>query len=204
MGTDKKQKRARNGARKNRYCAGAKLSEHKFLRILRGYAEGLTITELQVSTHVSGKTIRATYQALRERLAFAVFEGQENFGRAGSYLSAPGAEALLEAMKAGRLFKQHRKRHAPRLRCSQEERLLVIELTVRLFWALDLRNCSEAGPEQILKAIASGLSQLKSRAALQHLADFIPGAKPFAHPGLRFYEDYRRYLLRNPLRARMS
>jgi hypothetical protein len=31
------------------------------------------------------------------------------------------------------------------------------------------------------------------------LAEFIPGAKPHGHPELRLYQDYRRYLLKNPL-----
>lgn len=68
---------------------------------------------------------------------------------------------------------------------------------MRIFCALDLRGVEV--DERLLAQIAEAFTALHSRDPLQKLADFIPGAKPHAHPELRLYEDYRRYLLKNPL-----
>jgi hypothetical protein len=198
VGTVKKQKRARKRALKNRYCAGAKLSEHKFLRILRGFAEGMTLSALEPMTHVSGKSIRATYQALRERLADAVHEQPLMFGGAGTYLAHPDAKVLLTAIRSSAAFRRYRKLHAPRMKDESEVQLLVLEFAVRLFCALDLRNLN-AELEAVLQCLSVGIGALQSRDPLHKLANFICGARPHAHPGARLYEDFRRYLLRTRL-----
>lgn len=198
MGTVKKQKRARKRALKNRYCAGAKLSEHKFLRILRGFAEGMTLSALEPMTHVSGKTIRATCRLLRERLADAILSEPERFGGAGHYLNLPDASALLNAIRTSAQFRRYRKRYAPRLNDAEEERLLVLEFAVRAFCALDLRGVT-AEPATVLLTLAKSIRSLKSRDPLQKLADAVPRAKAHGYPAMRFYEDYRRYLLKSPL-----
>ncbi len=201
MGTVKKQKRARKEALKNRYYAGAKLSEHKFLRILLGYAEGVPIQELERTTHVSGKTIRTTYRQLRERLDGMVSDAPGMFGSAGHYLTAPKASVLLDAIAASAQFRRYRKRHAPRLKNADEETHLVLEFAVRAFCALDLRGVA-AEPATVLLLLAKGTGALKARDAMQKLADLIPNAKPFAYPELRLYEDYRQSLIKNPLGMR--
>ena len=198
MGTVKKQKRARKTALKNRYCAGAKLSEHKFLRILRGFAEGMTLSALEPMTHVSGKTIRATYRLLRVRWAVTIIADGAAFGAAGNYLTQPEAGVLLNAIRTSTQFRRYRKRHAPRLQDAHEEPLLVLEFAVRVFCALDLRNAATE-PTTVLSALAQGIGALRAREPLQNLAAFIPGARPHGHPAARLYEDFRRHLLRNPL-----
>ena len=72
------------------------------------------------------------------------------------------------------------------------------EFAVRVLCALDLRNV-KAETELVLQYLAVGIGALKARDPLQKLTEFIPGAKPHAHPELRLYEDYRRNLLKNPL-----
>jgi hypothetical protein len=198
VGTVKKQKGARKKALKNRYCAGAKLSEHKFLRILRGFAEGVTLSALEPMTHTSGKTIRTTYRALRERLAGAVHVQPLKFGGAGNYLAHPDATALLAAIRSSAVFRRYRKLHAPRMKDAREKQLLVLEFAVRVFCALDLRGVTIM-PDMVLAALANAIIALKHRDPLQKLAALIPGARPHAHPGARLYEDFRRHLLRSPL-----
>lgn len=200
-----KQKIGRRRARRNRYCSGAKLSEHKFLRILQGYAHARTIGELEPTTHVTGKTIRATYRVLRANLTIAAQREQARFASAGLYLFegervAPQGRVILAAIERTRRFARYIKRHAPRLSSDAEERLFLIEKAVRIFCALDLRGVEV--DERMLEEIASAFTALRPGQPLHNLAEFIPGARPHLHPEWRLYEDYRRYLLRNPLDAR--
>lgn len=78
-----------------------------------------------------------------------------------------------------------------------------MDATVRLLCALDLRAFAlqddEDTREEIIGRLADGVTRLRHRDPLQRLAEFIPNVRPHAHPGLRLYEDYRRYLLKNPL-----
>jgi hypothetical protein len=53
--------------------------------------------------------------------------------------------------------------------------------------------------ERLLAQIAEAFTALRPGEPLQKLAEYIPDAKAHAHPSLRHYEDYRRYLLKNPL-----
>lgn len=203
MGTVKKQKRARKEALKNRYCAGAKLSEHKFLRILRGFAEGMTLSALEPMTHTTGKTIRATYRALRERLPEAIHELPLIFGSAGAYLEHPDAAALLTAIRSSAVFRRYRKLHAPRMKDVREEQCLVLEFAMRVFCALDLRGIT-MGPDNVLRALADGIRAHKPRDPLQKLAGCILGAKAHFHADARLYDDFRRKLLQNPLGSRIE
>ncbi|MFA5951905.1 MAG: hypothetical protein WC807_16645 [Hyphomicrobium sp.] len=57
----------------------------------------------------------------------------------------------------------------------------------------------DAFDDRLLAQIAEAFTALHPRDPLQKLAEFIPGVKPHAHPELRLFEDYRRYLLKNPL-----
>lgn len=209
MGADrgeiKTPKIERSGALKNRYCRGAKLTEHKFLRILTGYADGVPVKVLEPTTHVSGKTIRITYCALRLNLPTAAQRDHAHFAGSGDYLFESGAlgalgRKILATVEKTRRFSRYIKRHAPRLNSDEEAQLLLVEKAVRIFCALDLRSIDV--DERLLAQIAEAFTALHPRDPLQKLADFIPGAKPHAHPSLRLYEDYRRYLLKNPLGAR--
>lgn len=76
---------------------------------------------------------------------------------------------------------------------------------MRLLCTLDLREVGlledENAAREIVLRLAEAIPHHHPREPLQKLADFIPGAKRFAHPELRLYEDYRRYLLKNLLGA---
>jgi len=198
-----KQKTGRRSAPRNRYVAGAKLSEHKFLRILHGYAEGLPIKTLEPTTHVSGKTIRSTYRALRCALPGAMLHHPERFGYAGLVLAADEAGRLRHAVQRSRTFNRYRKHQAPRLSCPVEEGGYVTEKIARLLCALDLRELSLTDKADavgaLIEALCEAIPRLHPREPHQHLADFIPDARPFAYNSIRFYGDYRRYLLKSPL-----
>lgn len=202
MGTVKKQKRARKSALKNRYCAGAKLSEHKFLRILHGYADGMTIQELATTTHVSGRSVRSTYDKLRCVLGKAAIDHTAGFGNAGRILAHADAPSLIRAVRNSRRFERHRQHHAPRLSSPVQEDEFVMEKMVRLLCAVDLRDLplhDDAAVGALIETLCHAIPRLHPREPRQRLADIIPGAKPFAHDGLRLYVDYRRYLLKYPL-----
>lgn len=202
MRGSEKQKIVRACARRNRYVAGAKLSEHKFLRVLNGYARALPIKVLEPTTHVTGKTIRATYRTLRAHLPLAAQRDHVRFAGTGLYLFenegiTPEASRFFASIERTRRFSRYIKRHAPRLSSSEDERLFVMEKAVRIFCALDLRGMEV--DRRMLEQIAEAFTALRPGEPLQRLADFISGAKPHAHPELRLYQDYRRYLLKKPL-----
>jgi len=200
----KKQKSRRGAAAKNRYAAGAKLSEHKFLRILEGYAEAVPIMELEPTTHVSGKTIRGTYRALRAHLPLAVQRERARFSGAGEVLFAggmlsPDGNRLLSDIERTRRFARYVRSHAPRINSAEEERLLLVEKAVRVMCAVDLRGVEV--DERLLAEIGDAFAQLRVREPLGSLVRAVPRLRAHAHPSLRLYEDYRRSLLKQPLRA---
>lgn len=202
MGLVEKQKIGRRYAPRNRYVSGAKLSEHKFLRLLHGFAESTPIKALEPTTHVSGKTIRSTYGTLREHLPIATQRERARFSHAGVYLFeddgiAPEGRRIIASIERARRFSRYIKRHAPRLTSSEDEHLFLLEKAVRIFCALDLRGA--VVDARLLAQIAEGFTALHPGEPLRKLAEFIPGVKAHAHPELRLYEDYRRYLLKNPL-----
>lgn len=197
-----KQKIRRSNAPRNRYCAGAKLSEHKFLRILHAYAEGLPIKALEPRTHVSGKTIRATYRVLRTALPQAIQQEPACFAQVGAYLYEDGAitengERVLAALRRSKRFRRYMQRHSPRLRSESEEQLFLLEKTTRIFCALDLRGVTVDAAR--LHELSEGILQLRPTDPLQRLAEFVSQARGHAHPMQRLYEEYRRYLLAHPL-----
>ena len=200
----KKQKTRRATAPRNRYVARAKLSEHKFLRILHGYAEGIPIQKLEPRTHVSGKTIRSTYGVLRTTLQEAVQHQPAAFAGVGDYLFdgdgiSDNGRQLLGALKASKRFRRYMQRHSPRLRSAAGEGLFLLEKTTRIFCALDLRGVDVDAAR--MEEISQGILQLRPADPLQRLAEFVADARPHAHPIQRLYEAYRRYLLECPLRT---
>ncbi|MDH4980952.1 hypothetical protein [Hyphomicrobium sp. D-2] len=198
----KKQKTRRASAPRNRYVARAKLSEHKFLRLLHGYAEGIPIQKLEPRTHVSGKTIRSTYRTLRAHLPLAAQRDHARFANAGAYLFqgesiAPEGRKVIACIEKTRRFSHYIKRHAPRLSSCEEEHLLLLEKAVQIFCALDLRDVDVDA--RLLAQITEAFSALRPSEPLHKLADLVPGARPYGHPETRLYEDYRRYLMNNSL-----
>lgn len=183
---------------KNRYCAGAKLSEHKFLRLLHGYAHGVPLKQLEPTTHVSGKTIRSRYRAFRLHLLEAAQQHPDRFGGAGAILESESRDELIESVKRSPRFRRHRAHHAPRMICPIEEHILATEKLIRIICALDLRATEL--DEAILRALAEGIRTSRAREPLQQLVTRIPKAKVHSHPELRLYEDFRRQLLKNPMK----
>lgn len=143
------------------------------------------------------------YRALRSNLVDAARFDPDRFGGAGHVLCHEASHQLLQSVRQSAHFRRHRRHHAPRLSCPDEEHRLVTETTVRLFCALDLRAFSlhedETAQKEILMRLAEAVPRLKFRDPLHRLADIIPDARPHAHPSRRLYEDYRRYLLKNPM-----
>lgn len=111
-----------------------------------------------------------------------------------------GGRQIIASIERTRRFSRYIKRHAPRLSSSEDEHLFLLEKAVRIFCALDLRGVDVDA--RLLAQIAEAFPALHPRDPLQKLAEFIPGVKPYAHPELGLYEDYRRSLLRNPLGTR--
>ncbi|GFO80794.1 MAG: hypothetical protein A49_04210 [Methyloceanibacter sp.] len=226
----KKVPKTKNGAGgyapKNRYCIGAKLSEHKFLRLLRGLADDIAVQALEPRTHISGKTIRTTYRSLRAELTNAVRAEPERFGGTGTFLFADGSltesgRAILRRVYRSREFRLYRKRHAPRLRDEFDERNLLVNKTVRMFCAVALPH---SGPEIDASKVMSTLQLLEAiDFDLPLLRRFVEGRLPVDQPGgdaagysnafldaakdvqrhhypeHRLFEDFRRYLLKNPM-----
>ncbi|HML91232.1 hypothetical protein [Methyloceanibacter sp.] len=222
--------KTKNGARgcapKNRYCIGAKLSEHKFLRLLRGLADNMPVHELEPRTHISGKTIRSTYRALRAELASAVRAEPERFGGTGTVLFADGqltecGREILRRVYRSREFRLYRKHHAPRLKDEFDERNLLVNKAVRMFCVVALPPAGlEADASnvintlQLLEAIDFDLPLLRrfvegrlpvdqpdgtANGCSNEFLDAARDVPRHHYPERRLYEDFRRYLLKNPL-----
>lgn len=198
MGEKKKQKRARKSAQRNRYYRSARLSEHKFLRILQGYADRMTIQELDATIRVTARTIRETYGKLRSALPDAIEAMPDAFGGAGRVLAHPDAAQLLDAIRTSRCFRRYLRMHAPRAKPGEGLDILTVEFAVRVLCALDLRSV-QIDEEEIIQALAEAVLTHKPRAPLSTLAAAIPGARPHGHPEARLFDDYRRLLLTQPL-----
>lgn len=180
------------------------MSEHKFLRLLHGFAQSTPIKMLEPTTHVSGKTIRSTYGTLRAHLPIATQRERARFSHAGVYLFEDEAvtsegRCILASIERTRRFSRYIKRHAPRLNSCEDEQHFLMEKAIRIFCALDLRAVEV--DTRLLLQIAEAFTTLRPGEPLQKLAQFIPGVKAHAHPELRLLEDYRRYLLKNPLNS---
>ncbi|GKY89303.1 hypothetical protein [Sinisalibacter aestuarii] len=123
----------------------AKLSEYRFLKILRGFAEDKTAQELAREIAISEKTIRASYRELREKLIEAALAEPQAFGRAGYYLTLRqnrGTEVrqFLHGIAKSEMFTSHVKRHAPRLSTSDDAQRLIFEVAIRTFCSVAIRD----------------------------------------------------------------
>ncbi len=137
--------KARPQRRKNRYHRGAKLSEHRFLRVLRGFADDQTARETSDATGISEKTIQNLFDRVRERLMRAVLIHPVRFGGAGYFLfddrkiSRRGS-ILFDVVSGSFLFKRTLMRHAPRVGATGAPKaafsFLLLETVVRIFCTL--------------------------------------------------------------------
>lgn len=156
---------------KNRCMRNAKLTEYKFLHILRGFADEKTPKELAATAKVSEKTIRALYKLLRNHLIMAVIAHPYDFGKAGFYLldgnqvGKRGVEFFRAVMESDD-FKTYSKIHAPRSQDVKTKKDLIFEATVRVFCRISidkngLLSFSEKTTEsiEIWKEMAEWLKQ---------------------------------------------
>ena len=116
----------------------AKLSEYKFLAILRGFADEKTPKELALTARVSEKTIRSLYKLLRQRLILAVTLKPDQFGHAGYFLFEAGqiskrGETYLNIVLNSESFKRYSKHHMPRNKAPDRTLAILIELGIRSF-----------------------------------------------------------------------
>jgi len=144
-----KNKKHRPKRPRNRYMRGAKISEYRFLKLLRGFADDQTAQETAWQVKLSEKRTREIYDVLRDKLMRAVLEQPFAFGWAGYFLfdgleiSTRGA-AIFDAVSESDIFKSALIRHAPRagLTGDVSDRFsqVLMEVTVRVFCALAMRK----------------------------------------------------------------
>jgi hypothetical protein len=142
-----KKKTKNAGKPANRYARRSKLSEYRFLRILEGFTMDKTAQELAESIGISEKSIRATYRDLRLALMEAALSNTKAFGGAGFYLlrhenMGPRRRRFLDGVAQSELYARHVKRHAPRLKSSNDKEALTFEVAMRMFCNIDIDDGS--------------------------------------------------------------
>jgi hypothetical protein len=123
----------------------AKLSEYQFLKVLRGFADDIEPRKLATDVRTSEKTIRTLYRALRRKLLEAAVVQQHHFGGAGHYLFRQGkvtgkTKRFLEGVSESDIFTDHIRRHAPRIHDPQERKMLRIEVAIRVFCHMAMKD----------------------------------------------------------------
>ena len=159
-GSKSKSRSGRAPAR-NRYMRRAKLSEYRFLKILRGFADNHTVSELAPRIRISEKTIRRSFSAFRARLIPATLAEPFRFGGAGFFLFSGGrlshgGRLFLESVHESELYQTQMKRHAPRMaEDAPETDSFLIEVAVRVFCYRAMQKDAETlypeGTRQALK-----------------------------------------------------
>ena len=130
---------------KNRFSRSSKLSEYRFLKILKGFAMDMTTQELADSSGISEKSIRATYRDLRNKLIEAAIYNRDGFGGAGFYLLRKGklddqGKRFLLGVAESAIFSRHVERHAPRLKSAEDLEGLIFEVVMRVFCNVHLND----------------------------------------------------------------
>jgi hypothetical protein len=120
---------------------GAKLSEYRFLKILRAFAYGLSPKDAAAETGVSEKTVRTTYAALRLKVMEAAQSGKHVFGLGSRYLYVNGkltekGAVFLEAVAKSKLLDSYLADHSPRLKDEAAREIYVFDLGMRIFTGL--------------------------------------------------------------------
>ena len=154
-----KPKPAAKSRPKNRYMRNAKLSEYKFLAILRGFADEKTPKELALTARVSEKTIRALYKQLRTHLIMAVIANPYDFGKAGYFIMEKNkvskrGRAFFESVVESDIFKRYAKHQAPRTKDIDKLQDLIFDVTTRVFCHIALdKDILISYPEGTTRAI---------------------------------------------------
>lgn len=151
-------------AQRNRYYRHAKLSEYKFLKVLRAFADDRIVEEAATIARVSERTVRALYGQLREALLRAAMLDPFAFGAIGYFvfekddISRRGA-AIFDAVAASDHMRRVIDRHGARVGLTTEAgasfSYLLFETTTRIFCALAIRMDNETlYPDDIQEAYA--------------------------------------------------
>ncbi|WOF72766.1 hypothetical protein QMT40_000388 [Parvibaculaceae bacterium PLY_AMNH_Bact1] len=145
---------------RNRYYKGAKLSEYRFLKVLRAFADGDSVRQVSGRTGISERAIRDLFAKFRVKLMEATIHDREAFGGAGMYLYRNGrvserGRSILESVRNGPNFEAHRTRHALRFRTSKDAAPHVFEMTVRIFCSIHIPKTPEVlYPEKTREALS--------------------------------------------------
>jgi hypothetical protein len=144
---------------RNRYMRRAQMSEYKFLKVLRAFADDVPAYKAETLAGASDTTIHNHYRRLRKRLVEAALSRRMDFGGAGHFLfdkdgySKRGKLFIEEIISRGS-FKEHLKRHRPR-GAAQEEPVLAVEVAIRLFchihMSMDKNSLYSDGLREALK-----------------------------------------------------
>ncbi len=170
----------------NRYYRHSRLSEYRFLRILRAFADNVPATETARRMRLSDKSVRALYAALRESLLKAAIASPRDFGWAGYYLIEDGylskrGHDFVETVFESGLFRDHIARHGLRLRTPRDRGRAVIEVTIRMFCHIAMTGPppSHLNPEtreaiEIMGSISGWIREnMQTEGFLEDYAGFI-------------------------------
>lgn len=213
---------------------GAKLSEYRFLKILRGFAYGDAPKIVASETGISEKTVRASYDALRRKVREAAQSGKDTFGFGSRYLFENGAltergMVFLESVSQSKLLESYLADQAPRLTDETVRDLYVFDLGMRVFAGLVVADeaftVASPGLRRALDLLDAMKIWIEDRQEtpgffddhkdtlqryrhLRRLSDIVVEqgqiialrrSRRHSSPGRYFYEDLRRYLLKNPI-----
>lgn len=158
------QKKARIGKPRNRYMKGARLSEYRFLNILRGFADEHTAAEVALTSGLSEKRTRALFDTFRGKLMRAALAEPFEFGWAGYFLFdeleiSPRGHHLFDEISESDVFKSALIRHAPRSGAkripSKRFSELLFEITLRMFCSLSMtKDNTSLYPQDVHEAFA--------------------------------------------------
>ena len=138
------------GRLRNRYHGHSKISEYRFLKLLKAFADEKTVQEAADATRLSTRTVRDMYQRFRESLLRAALEDPFTLGWTGYFLferqkiSVRG-HAILDAIAGSNLFRSFIERHGIRTGFTKEKpesafSYVVFETAVRIFCTLSMRK----------------------------------------------------------------
>ena len=178
----------------NRYMRHAKLSEYKFLKIMRAFAIGLGPKEAATETGISEKTIRATFSDLRSKVKDAAQSGKPVFGLGSQYLFEHGTltekgKVFLDSVTKSRVFESYKEKHAPRLKDPHEQEAFVFDLGMRVFTGLMVaeEEFYEVSPE-----LKRSLELLDTMQIWIDLNDGVDGFEEEHHETLARHRSLRR------------
>ncbi|MBO6559445.1 MAG: hypothetical protein JJ959_02865 [Nisaea sp.] len=133
---------------RNRYHRRAKLSEHRFLRVLRCFCDEKTVEDTAEETRITPRTIRDLYGRFREALLRAALEEPFAFGWTGYFLFekqelSPRGNAIMDAIAGSEMMRKALNHHGIRAGITGEKpdprfSYFLFEVAARVFCALSM------------------------------------------------------------------